>query len=146
MGPGPDDAGQTGDRMQHASSPSVLRTSSDACRHPSASPGARTRELKDRMDTCFAVPIRVSYPVRWRRAMPRRCWPEGTIARIRPNVDVRGAGGVIVTPVSGRFGQGVILNLRIRRAGRGTNGTRGTSNEIRCAPDLNLSPKERADG
>jgi hypothetical protein len=98
------------------------------------------------MDTCFAVPIRVNYPVRWRRAMLGRCWPVGIIPRIRQNLDLRGADGVIVTPVSGRSGQGVILNLRTRRAGLGTNGTHGTSNEIRCAPDLNLSPKERADG
>jgi len=98
------------------------------------------------MDTCFAVPFRVSYPGRWRRAMQGRRRPEGDIPRIYPNLDIRGAGGVIVTPVSGRSGQGGILDLRVRCAGLGTNGTRGMSNEIRCAPDLNLSPKERADG
>ena len=30
------------------------------------------------MDTCFAVPIRVSYPVRWRRAVLGQSWPVGT--------------------------------------------------------------------
>src|SRR5260370_35809582 len=144
MGPGPaDDAGQTGVRKQHASSVSVLRMSSDSCRHPSAPPTARIRELKDRMDTCFAVPIRVSYPVRWRRAVLGQSWRVGTTPRILAYLGARGAGGVIVTPVSGRSGQGVILSQRTRRA---CGGTRGTSNEVRCAPDLNLSPKERADG
>jgi len=147
IGPGPpDDAGQAGDRKQHASSVSVLQTSSDSCRHPSAPPGAGIRELKDRMDTCFAASIRVSYPVRSWRAMLGQCWPGGTTPGIPPDPDARGAGGVIVTPVNGRSGQGVILSQRTLRACGGATGTRGTNSEIRCAPDLNLSPKERADG
>jgi len=107
---------------------------------------ARIRELKDRMDTCFAVPIRVSYPLRCRRAMRGQCWAGGKTSRIPSNPEILGADGVIVTPVSGRSGQGVILSQRTRHASGSTTCTRSTSNEIRCAPDLNLSPKERADG
>src|SRR5215472_6927144 len=51
--------------------------------------------------------------------------------------------GAKVTPVNSIRGRGVILSQRIRGAGQGDHGTSG---EIRCAPDLILAQRERADG
>src|SRR6266566_9731429 len=104
------------------------------------------------MDTRFAFRIRVSYPVRRRRAAPRSCgggrWrPLGTTtSRITPGGKCRDAGvvcGISVTAVKGRSGLGVILSQgTLADRGRACDGTR----EIRCAPDLIRAPKERADG
>jgi len=94
------------------------------------------------MATLFALPIRVSYPDWWRRATHSQRLASGMAARILPNSGASGTDGVIVTPVRGCSCRGVILRQRTICAGRGTS----TSGEIRCAPDLILSPKERADG
>jgi len=51
--------------------------------------------------------------------------------------------GAKVTPVNSCRDRGVILSQRIRSAGRGDYCTSG---EIRCAPDLILAQRERADG
>jgi hypothetical protein len=76
------------------------------------------------MDTRFAYGIRESYPAPWQRVAHAVC-------------------GAKVTPVIKSRGRGVILSQRIRSAGRGDH---GTSDVIRCAPDLILAQRERADG
>ena len=85
------------------------------------------------MDTRFANRFRDSYPARQRRV------PIG----MREIAGAAEACGAKVTPVDSRHGQGVILSQRIRTAGGGDDGTSG---KIRCAPDLILAQRERADG
>jgi hypothetical protein len=85
------------------------------------------------MDTRFAYRIRESYPAAAAACSDRN-------AQIAVAAE---SCGVKVTPVNNNRGRGVILSQRIRSAGQGDYGTSG---EIRCAPDLILAQRERADG
>jgi len=85
------------------------------------------------METRFAFPIRESYPARRRRAL---LGIPGT----------HGVCGARMTPVTNRPGRGVIVSRRTRCAGRRDHDAHGTSEEIRCAPDLILAQGERMDG
>src|SRR5215472_4302870 len=79
-----------------------------------------TRALRDRMDTRLAYQIPDSYL-------------GGT----------RGFPGARVTPVNSDDRRRVILSERIRRAGKWDC---SANDDIRCAPDLILAQRERADG
>jgi len=79
-----------------------------------------TRALRDRMDTRLAYRIRDSY-----------------------RGGARGDFGARVTPVNSDDGRRVILSERIRCAGEGDH---SANDDFRCAPDLILAQRERADG
>ena len=85
-----------------------------------------------------------------------RCQPGGTTPRISPRclawrttprttgeADASGTFGARVTPVNSDAGRRVIVSERIRCADRGDH---GANKDIRCAPDLILAQRERADG
>jgi hypothetical protein len=110
-----------------------------------------TRALRDRMDTRLAYRIRDSYRA-WRQCV----WPGGATPRILPRclawrttprtareADAPGTFDARVTPVNSDTGRRVILSERIRCADRGDH---GANEDIRCAPDLILAQRERADG
>jgi hypothetical protein len=130
-----DDAGRSGERKPSSPRQYVRwNGSSFPAVATSAPPGVhRDATARDRMDTRFAYPIRDNYPAR-QRCVQIGIWQIAVAAE---------ACGARVTPVKSHCGQRVILSQRIRSAGRGDH---GSSEEIRCAPDLILAQRERADG
>ena len=105
------------------------------------------------MDTRLAYRVRDSYPAWVERVRPEgagatprispRCLAWRTTPRTARDVDARGTFGASVTPVNSDAGRRVILSERIRCADWGDH---GANEDIRCAPDLILAQRERADG